>query len=115
MAGRITKTEKVSLEANETIANALEGTKLENVPSGRNYNVVVLAQASSDDVRHKVEADTDVAIQDSIVGSQDRVPIRPDDLVDIFAVEGGTKLFLELRETGGTAQSYYYKIILIPR
>jgi hypothetical protein len=115
MAGRITKTEKVSLDANETIDNILEGTKLENVPSGRNYNVVVLAQASSDDVRHKIEADTDVAVQDSIVGSQDRVPIRPDDLVDTFAVEGGTKLFVQARETGGSAQTYYYKIILIPR
>lgn len=115
MAGKITKTEKVSLGANETIENALEGTKLENVPSGRNYNVTVLAQASSDDVRHKIEADTDVAVQDSLVGSQGRVPIRPDDLVDVFAVEGGTKLFLQLRETGGTSQTYYYKIILTPR
>lgn len=115
MAGRITKTEKVSLNANQTIQNALEGTKLENVPSGRNYAVIVLAQASSDDVRHKIEADTDVAVQDSIVGSQDRVPVRPDDLVDTFLVEGGTKLFLEVRETGNSAQTYYYKIILIPR
>lgn len=115
MAGKITKTEKISLSANEQIPNALQGTKLENVPSQRNYNVLVLAQASDDAVRHKIEADTDVAVQDSIVGSQNRVPIRPDDVVDTFAVEGGTKLFLELNNTSSSAQTYYYKIILSPR
>lgn len=115
MAGRITKTEKVELAANEQIENVLEGTKLENVPTDRNYNVVVLAQATSLGVRHKIEADTDVAVQDSIVGDAGRVPIRPDDVVDTFAVEGGTKLFLQVNNTEASSQSYLFKITLIPR
>lgn len=115
MAGKITKTAKVDLSANETKANVLQGTKLENVPSGRNYDVRVYATASSDDVQHTLEADTDVAIQESIVGSQGRVPVKPDDFVDAFAVEGGSKLFLQVSETGGSAQTYYYSITLSPR
>lgn len=115
MAGKIVKTDSVSLEGNETIANALEGTKLENVPSDRNYNVNVFATASTADVRMGMDADTDVAIQDSLVSSQDRVPLMPDDFVEAFAVTGGSKLFLELNETAGAEATFYYKIVLTPR
>lgn len=115
MPGKISKTDSVSLSANETNDNALQGTKLENVPTDRNYDVKVFATASSADVRMSMDADTDVAIQDSLVSSQDRVPIVPDDFVESFAVTGGSKLFLELNETGGSSATFYYKIVLIPR
>lgn len=115
MPGKISKTDSVDLNGNETNPNALEGTKLENVPTDRNYDVTVYATADTADVRMSMDADTDVAIQDSLVSSQGRVPIVPDDFVESFAVTGGSKLFLELNETGGAAATFYYKIVLTPR
>ena len=94
---QIVQTIKTDITADSTIENALVGTKLENVPTdAMAYAVSILASADSFDVTHKVEADTDVAVQSSIIGDTLRKPVDPDDFVGQFMVSGGTKLFLEL-------------------
>lgn len=111
---QVVQTIRVAPGAGATLANILQDTKLENVPTDDNYRVDVFASASSFDVTHKLEADTDVLIQPSIVGDVDRNPIDPDDFVGSFAVTGGSKLFLEVQNAGGAAESYNVKVFLTP-
>jgi hypothetical protein len=111
---QVVQTIRVNPAANTTLPNILQDTKLENVPTDDNYMVEVFATADSFDVTHKLEADTDVLIQPSIVGDTDRNPIDPDDFVGSFAVTGGSKLFLEISNAAGTAQQYNVKIFLTP-
>lgn len=111
---QVVQTIRVNIDAETTEANVLKNTKLENVPTDDNYRVSVLAAASSFDVTHKLEADTDVLIQDSIVGSTDRKPLDPDDFVGEFMITGGSKLFLQVSNTDTAAQDYTVTIFLTP-
>jgi len=100
---QVVQTIRNEVAANTTEANVLVGTKLENVPTdARAYRVTVLAAASSFDLVHKLEADTDVAVQESVIGDTDRKPVDPDDFVGSFLVTGGTKLFLQLTNNDDT-------------
>jgi hypothetical protein len=111
----VNQTLRENIAANTTEENILVGTKLENVPTDDNYRVTILAAASSFDVQHKVEADTDVLVQPSIVGDTDRKPIEPDDFVGEFDVTGGSKLFLEVvNNDASNPQDYTVTITLTP-
>lgn len=99
---QVTQTIRNEVAADTTEQNVLVGTKLENVPTdAQAYRVTVLAAADSFDLLHKLEADTDVAVQESVIGATDRKPVDPDDFVGEFLVSGGTKLFLQLTNTDG--------------
>jgi len=111
---QVVQTIRQNVGAGATLQNILQDTKLENVPTDDNYRVDVFSSASSFDVEHKLEADTDVLIQPSIVGDTDRNPIDPDDFVGSFAVTGGSKLFLQVSNSGGSAEDYNVKIFLTP-
>lgn len=113
--GKVIATQSVDLDAGETIQNALAGTKLENVPTDANYRLVLLASATSLDVEHSLSVDTDEAVQPSIVGDNGRKPIEPDDIVDVFKVEGGSKLYYTVSNNdGSTAHTLYYTLKMIP-
>lgn len=99
---QVNQTVRTSLAAGESRDNVFQGTKLENVPTDGNYAVTVFATADSFEVEHELEADTDVLIQQGIVGDVDRRPIDPDDFLGQWAVSGGTKLFLRVVNNDGT-------------
>lgn len=111
---QVVQTIRRNIATTSTLANILQDTKLENVPTDDNYRVTVLAAASSFDVTHKLEADTDVLIQESVVGATDRKPVDPDDFVGEFMVTGGSKLFLQLSNSGAAAEDYTVTIFLTP-
>jgi len=112
---QVTQTVRTNVAASTTEENVLENTKLENVPTDDAYMVTVLAAASSFDVTHKLEADTDVLIQPSVVGDTDRRPQDPEDFIGEFAVTGGSKLFLEVTNAdSSTAQDHTVTIVLTP-
>jgi len=111
---QVVQTIRVNVDADKTLPNVLQDTKLENVPTDDNYRLTVLSAASSFDVKHKLEADTDVLIQDSVVGDTDRKPLDPDDFVGEFMITGGSKLFLQVANGSGTAQDYTVTIFLTP-
>lgn len=102
----VVQTFVTNLTSGQTVQNALQGTKLENVPTdAQAYQVTVLATADDFAVEHILEADTDVAIQRSTIGNQSTLqrPKDPDDYVTSFLVSGGTKLYLEIDNTDGAA------------
>lgn len=112
---QVTQTVRTNIASNTTEDNVLENTKLENVPTDDAYMVTVLATASSFDVEHKLEADTDVLIQPSIVGDTDRRPQDPEDFIGEYAVTGGSKLFLEVTNNDASnPQDHTVTIVLTP-
>lgn len=111
---QVVQTIRATVPAESTLSNVLENTKLENVPTDANYRVSILATASSFDVQHKVEADTDVLVQESIVGDTERKPLDPDDFVGEFLVTGGSKLFLQVSNGTAGDETYIVTIYLTP-
>jgi len=109
---QVNQTVRTSLSADETIDNVFQGTKLENVPTDGNYLVKLWATADSFDVLHELEADTDVLIQEGIVGNTDRRPQDPEDFLGAWAVTGGSKLFLRVKETGSSAAVHTARVEL---
>jgi hypothetical protein len=111
----VNQTVRTNVAASTTEANVFEGTKLENVPTDANYLVRVFATASSFDVEHEIEADTDVLIQQGIVGDTDRRPQDPEDFLGEFPVTGGSKLFCKVVNNDGTnAQDHTIRVELVP-
>ncbi len=111
---KVTQTIRTDIGANSVDDNILENTKVHNVPTDDDYAVTILATADSFNVEHKLEADTDVLVQQSPIGNDDRRPINPDDHIGTWAVTGGSKLFLRVEETGGAAQKATHTVILTP-
>lgn len=111
---KITLTASVSVAANSTNDNVLQNTKVENVPVDDNYRVTFLATGSATGLLHTFEADTDIAVQESIAGAQNRVPLHPDDFVDEWDVRGGSKLFLKVENTTAGALTHFHTVVLTP-
>lgn len=112
---RIAQTFKIELSANESRQNILEGTRLSQAPNDANYDLILYATASSDDVQHELGVDNDTPVREGPVSAQDRVPIVPDDRVEAVAIEGGSQLFLKANNTDSSAQTYYARVELRPR
>jgi len=111
---QVNQTVRTTVAANSTEDNVLQGTKLENVPTDANYLVRLFATADAFDIEHELEADTDVLVQQSIVGDTDRRPQDPEDFLGEWPVTGGSKLFLKVVNNAGTAQVHTARIELIP-
>lgn len=110
----IVQTIFTDLDINETIENALVGSKIENVPTDADYQVDVYATADFFGVEHQIEADVDIAVQRGVVGNTLRKPNLEDDYVASFVVTGGSKLFLRLFETDGVASQTIHTFRLTP-
>ena len=111
---QVNQTVRTTVAAGATEDNVLQGTKLENVPTDANYMVRLFATADSFDVKHELSADTDILVQKSIVGNDDRRPQDPEDFIGEWAVTGGSKLFLEVENGGGSSQIHTARIVLTP-
>jgi len=111
---QVNQTVRTTVAANSTEDNVLQGTKLENVPTDANYLVRLFATADSFDIEHELEADTDVLVQQGIVGDTDRRPQDPEDFLGEWPVTGGSKLFLKVINGAGTSQVHTARIELVP-
>ena len=90
-----------NLTASTKTANILSGDINEFVPVRAMVSVYAITSASG--VRMTVLAGSDVAVDDKEIGSIGTSLIMPDNLVDQFAVSGGTRLAITLRETAAAA------------
>lgn len=91
----------VNLAADSKSANLLAGDINEFVPVDSQINVYAVASAIS--INITVLADSDVAVDDQEILPISTTLNKSDHLVDSFAVGGGTRLAITLRETAGVA------------
>lgn len=108
-------TVKRSLSANETATDILNGTRLETVPRrARAYRVDMYATASTADLEHDAFADSDNFVESGPVSAQNRVPLKDRDRVASVLVTPGTRLQINVTETGGAAADYFLTISANP-
>jgi ABC-type uncharacterized transport system involved in gliding motility auxiliary subunit len=115
----ITLAESVSIPANSTNPNVVANTKIENIPNDGLYQVELYATGSASGLRHQVDADTDIAVQESALGAgnvqvQATSPEQSEYFIDSFVVTGGSKLFVEVTNTTAGALTYFYAVRLTP-
>ena len=91
----------VNLGANVRSANLLAGNINEFISV--NSIVTVSAVASAVGINLTILADSDVAVDDSEIINIGTTLNASDHVIDTFAVSGGTRMALFLRETAGVA------------
>lgn len=103
-------TEEFDVDANDQENDVLQGTRIARLPANTDHIVEVLATGSATGLEHELFVDQDSAIERSLVSSQNRVPLDPDDRVTRFAAEGGSRLQLNVTNTTGSGESYFVTI-----
>lgn len=92
---------QVNLGANAKSANLLSGDINEFVPVDSQVNIYAVSSAVGTNIT--VLADSDVAVDDQEILPVGTTLNKSDHLLDSFAVGGGTRLAIFLRDTSGAA------------
>lgn len=103
-------TQSFSIGANASETDLLQGTRIARLPSNADHIVEVFATGAATGLEHELFVDQDAAIEKSLVSAQNRVPLLPDDLVTRVAVEGGSRLQLNVTNTTAGALDYFVTI-----
>lgn len=108
-------TREISVAANSTETDVLNGTRLENVPRrARAYRVDVYATASATGINHEAFADSDNFIESGAVSAQNRVPLKDRDRTASVLVTPGTRLQINATNTTGSAETYFLTVSANP-
>lgn len=103
-------TDEVTVGANATETDVLQGSRIARLPANTDHIVEIFATGSATGLEHELFVDQDAAIERSRVGSQNRVPVVPDDLVTRFAAEGGSRMQLNVTNTTAGSLSYFVTV-----
>jgi hypothetical protein len=103
----------VNLAASTKTANVLAGDVNEFIPVDSVVSLYCLSSAIG--VSITVLADSDVAVNDKEIPFIGTTLVQKDQLLDSFAVRGGTRMAIFLRETAAAATTdVYTKIEVVP-
>ena len=102
-----TITDDVSISANSTERDLLQGTILKQLGPG--IWRITLKAASGDGIEHTLKVDSDLAVDGATVFPA--TPLTPsEDTVFRGAAEGGSNLLLSATNTSGTSANYQYQL-----
>ena len=110
----LTVTDSVSVAANSTDQNVLQtnGNRVRTIPAQFGIVRITLYQTgSATGLQSSLFNGNDNPIENSVVNTQNRVPVVPDDLVtsDIYG-RGGEQLQLQATNTTAGALTYFYRL-----
>ena len=98
----------VSVAANAVSANVLAGELYEFLPG--NAQVILSCTGSAAGLNTTLLAGGVTLINDQAIGSQNRFPVIPDDIITQEVVPGGARLLLTFRNTTGGALTAFWRV-----
>jgi len=104
--------DNVVVGANATSANVLAGQLYEFLPS--NAKVALFATGSAAGLRTTLNIGGEQIVDDTGIGTQNRSPIVPDDLVATDGGRRGERLILRFRNTTAGALTAFYMVQINP-
>jgi len=105
-------TDRQSVAANVTIANALTGKTMEFV---RQRSIVKLfATASATGMNYSLIVGNDVSVEDQEVNAQNRMPIVPDDFLVATGALPGDRVVVKLHNTTAGAIVAFTRVEILP-
>lgn len=99
----------VAANGNDSV---LTNTRLENLPPNQLVQVAIYATGSATGLRATAFVGTQGGqpIEDSAVSAQNRIPIKPDDLLVSFTARGNQKLQLNAQNTTAGALTFFFRV-----
>lgn len=101
-------TDRQSVAANTTIANALSGKSAEFLQE--DSIVRLYAQASAVGMNVTLLVGSEVGIEDQEIGAQNRMPIVPDDLMAEVGGFAGDRIVVKLHNTTAGAVTSFIRV-----
>ena len=102
----------VSIAAGATNTNVLAGSVFEYLPY--NAQVEIGLQGSATGLQVTVTSGSDVLMEESPPGLQNRMPLYPDDYLVPDVAGGGERLVIKARNTSGGALTLFYAVRVAP-
>lgn len=101
-------TDRQSVAANTTIANALSGKTAEFLQE--DSIVRLYAQASAVGMNVSLIVGGEISVEDQEVGAQNRMPLVPDDLIAEVGGFAGDRIVVKLHNTTGGAITSFTRV-----
>jgi hypothetical protein len=105
----------VSVAAASVNDNVLQGSQFEFMPYNGRLDFGLNGDANYSDLRVDVYSGTDVILENAVPGSQNRMPVWPDDFSLTDVARGGERIKVRVRNlNAATARTLFYSVRITP-